>query len=675
MKTVRVMPWLLLAAIAACSSTPSEAQEQTTTLDVTFAGTSSQFDFRLRRVIEDLLIDFEREPTDEAPLFDAAQDLQDHYLTLGFPDAKVTYHIEREPRLRVVFTVAEGPRVTVEATTLSGNERIGDDELLDLWSRTRSGLLGTGDPYFVAEDLAAWRASMRTLYELRGFFDGAVEGPTIARAPGAATARVRFDIREGTRYRVEHVTIATELPIDRTTLGLADVENQDYERDKLEVLRQRVRTQLEGNGYPTPHVELRMTRDATAHTVQATITGEPGTRARVVAYDIEGLQRTARSVVERSIRFGAGEWYDGRKVEAATRDAYLTGLFRRVEVERRPRNADGTELELVVVVEEIEAREVDFLAGYGSYESLRGGVTYTDRNFLGYGHRVSVGVRASLKSQGSSASWTVPNLFGSKTSLTTGGYVRDRQEPTFTDFSRGLDVALARDLFGALRGRVGYALQARNARDQDLTGSTAPEAFEIGSVFAELIYDRRDSPLYPSSGHRESLKYERARPFLGGDIDLDRLTWSADLFHSLGEDVVVGLSAHGGITWPRDPSELPVQERFFNGGESTVRSFKESRLGPTSATGVQVGGEFFNTFSAELRFPLVGILHGAMFADAGNVGIDQSAFGTSDLRYGVGGGLRLVLPIGPIRLDGAVNPDRRPGEETWVLHLAVGLPF
>lgn len=673
----RGLPGLLwpLVLAAACSTTPTESETKTS-LDVVFQGAGSLFDFRLRRVVEDLLIDFERAPNDEAPLFDAAQDLRDHYLTLGFPDAKVTYTVQRTPVLRVVFDITEGPRVTVDKVTLDGNHAISDDDLLALWSRTRSGLVGTGDPYFVAEDLTAWRLSMRALYGMRGFLDAKVSTPNVERDEGAATARVRFVIDEGPRYRVSEVNVAPDLPLDPKQLAVDEVVGKDYDRDKLEMLRQRARMRLESDGYPTPRVEMSTEHDPEAHTVRAKLGGTPGTRAKVAKVDIQGLGRTARRVVQRAIHFAPGEWYDGRKVEQTTREAYLTGLFRRVEVERRPLNADGSELALVVVVDELEAREVDFLAGYGSYESLRGGVTYTDRNLLGYGHRASIGARASLKSQGLSGSWTVPNVFDSKTSFTAGSYVRERQEPTFTDRSRGLDVALARDLTRSLRGRVGYALQSRNANTaDDLVRGETPDAYEIGSVFAELILDRRDSPLYPSRGHREDLKLERARRFLGGNVELDRLTWSTTAFLPFADDVVLGVGLRGGIAWPHDDGGLPVQERFFNGGESSVRSFKEARLGPVSVTGVPEGGEFYNIFGTELRFPITGALHGAVFVDAGNVGVDANAFGLSELRYGIGGGLRLVLPIGPIRLDGAVNPDRRPGEESWVLHLAVGLPF
>jgi len=666
--------WLLAAIVAGCSTTPSEGEAKTD-LDVTFAGASSQFGFRLRRVVEDLLIDFERDPTNEAPLFDAAQDLQDHYVTLGFPDAEVTYRVERDPRLRVVFTIAEGPRVTVERVDLAGNESIDDETLLALWSRTRSGLVGTGDPYFVAEELVAWRVAMRALYGLRGFLEAQVEGPQVEREPTGTTARVRFVIAEGPRYKIADIDVASDLPLDVAALQLDALVGGPYDRDRLETVRQRARLQLEAAGYPSPRVELLTERDAAADTVRAKLAGSPGVRARIVAVGVEGLRRTAYSVVERAIHFAPGEWYDGRKVEQTTSEAYLTGLFRRVEVERRMQNEAGTEVALVVVVEELEAREVDFLLGYGSYESLRGGVTYTDRNMFGFGHRVSVSARASFKSEGLSASYTMPNLLGTKTSLITGGYVRQREEPTFTDFSRGVDVALARDLFSAVRGRIGYALQSRDASTDLSVSGTAPDSFEIGSVFGEVILDRRDSPLYPMSGHREDLKFERARRFLGGDVELDRLTWSAELFLPLAEDVVFGVSARGGIAWSHDDGGLPVQERFFNGGESSVRSFEEADLGPRAPTGVPQGGAYFNVLSSELRFPLLGALHGATFVDAGNVGVDPGEYGLSELRYGIGVGLRLVLPIGPIRLDAAVNPDRRPGEDTWVLHLAVGLPF
>ena len=125
-----------------------------------------------------------------------------------------------------------------------------------------------------------------------------------------------------------------------------------------------------------------------------------------------------------------------------------------------------------------------------------------------------------------------------------------------------------------------------------------------------------------------------------------------------------------------DDTTIPLQERFFAGGENSVRSFRESRLGPSDADGEPLGGEAFSTLSLEWRHELGGAFQSALFADAGYVEAQaEDLFALDDVRTGVGVGLRYLLPIGPLRLDAAFNPDRRAGEAEWVVHFAIGMPF
>jgi outer membrane translocation and assembly module TamA len=130
-----------------------------------------------------------------------------------------------------------------------------------------------------------------------------------------------------------------------------------------------------------------------------------------------------------------------------------------------------------------------------------------------------------------------------------------------------------------------------------------------------------------------------------------------------------------------DGETIPIQERFFNGGENSVRSFREDRLGPVDGEGNPLGGEVRNTLSLELRYRLWGNLHGALFYDAGNVLAEfEDALDFRDLRSGVGVGLRYMLPIGPLRIDGAWNPDPRQltptlEEDNFVVHVSVGMAF
>jgi outer membrane protein assembly factor BamA len=124
-----------------------------------------------------------------------------------------------------------------------------------------------------------------------------------------------------------------------------------------------------------------------------------------------------------------------------------------------------------------------------------------------------------------------------------------------------------------------------------------------------------------------------------------------------------------------ESTAIPIDERFFNGGATTVRSFGERDLGPHDNHGHPVGGEFYTVFNAEYTFPILGELQGAVFFDAGNLLPTSEDIGLNDMRYAIGAGLRYKLPIGPIRLDYGVNPDPRPFEDFGAFHFSFGFAF
>jgi outer membrane protein assembly factor BamA len=121
-------------------------------------------------------------------------------------------------------------------------------------------------------------------------------------------------------------------------------------------------------------------------------------------------------------------------------------------------------------------------------------------------------------------------------------------------------------------------------------------------------------------------------------------------------------------------TDIPIDERFFNGGNTTVRSFTERDLGPHDGDD-PIGGEFFTVFNVEYTFPIYGELQGAVFIDAGNLLPSSENPGLDDMRYAIGLGLRYKLPIGPIRLDYGYNPDQRPGEDVGAFHFSFGFAF
>jgi outer membrane protein insertion porin family len=179
----------------------------------------------------------------------------------------------------------------------------------------------------------------------------------------------------------------------------------------------------------------------------------------------------------------------------------------------------------------------------------------------------------------------------------------------------------------------------------------------ISSLALDLTYDTRDNIYVPTKGFVVNGSIEDAGGIFFGDKDYVKGTGTAAYYHYFFEKVVLELKGRGGAVGAYGSSDyVPVYERFFAGGANTIRGYKERRVGPRDAGSDQpVGGDFIAIGNVEATFPVYEkIIKGAVFLDAGNVWkwkklsdvIDDNGF-----KYGVGIGLRVKTPIGPVKLD------------------------
>ena len=259
---------------------------------------------------------------------------------------------------------------------------------------------------------------------------------------------------------------------------------------------------------------------------------------------------------------------------------------------------------------------------------------------------------------------------------------------------------MTRELSRSLTVSAGYTLRSTDLSDLGaaVEAEDSQQNYDLSSVKVQLTHDTRDDLLYPSTGQRTFAAAEQADSWLGGDVNFTRLTAGSRWFFPLPAAVVLGLRYDTGLIVPgRGDINVPLAERFFNGGENTVRSFKEDRLGPRDASGKPSGGLGFNVLTVELRRRLVENLSGSLFADLGNVAPNRSRGEDNEGAYrnrsqlvsdtlgdffrnfrpGLGFGLQYRLPIGPVRLDVAFNPDRddQRNEDLCVVHFSIGMAF
>jgi outer membrane protein assembly factor BamA len=334
--------------------------------------------------------------------------------------------------------------------------------------------------------------------------------------------------------------------------------------------------------------------------------------------------------------------------------------------------------------------------GWGSYEQFRIKTGFRHRNLFGRGMIINPEIALSTKSFTSTIRFTDPWLLNTDITLDAPFYYNYREEPAFTRQDLGGAAFFSKKLTNEWTVTAGYSLRTTELSDVNLAEvvDRSVTDYDLGSITAQVTYDSRDDLFFPTQGKRFFFSAEHADEALGGSLTFSRLTGGMRFFYKITSETVLGMRYTSGLIIPEPRSDIvPIGERFFNGGESTVRSFNESELGPKDPSGETVGGHGFNVINLELRQRLIGNLIGTVFFDAGNISPNRPRLdelqSTTDIlsdtldeffsgfRYGVGFGLQYLLPLGPLRVDLGFNPDpdEQENEESFVFHFSIGAAF
>jgi outer membrane protein assembly factor BamA len=304
----------------------------------------------------------------------------------------------------------------------------------------------------------------------------------------------------------------------------------------------------------------------------------------------------------------------------------------------------------------------------------------------------------SLKAQSLGSNLTDPFFLNTDIRAGLNAFYNRREEPSFTRRDVGMFGTMTKHFTENLSSTGTYMIRNTDISDVEETEEESSENYDFASLKLQATYDTRNDIFFPTSGQRIFASVEQADKSLGSGINLSRLTGGARFFYQLSRSTVVGARYASGLLVPgRDEITLPLAEKFFNGGENTVRSFKESELGPQNLKGDPTGGYGFNTINIELRQRLIGNLIGSVFFDFGNISPNRSREeqgkspydSRSDVisdtfndffkgfRPGVGFGFQYLLPVGPARIDFAFNPDRdsKRNEDFFIFHFSVGTAF
>jgi len=655
----------LLLALAACQNrlhVPRmriEGNEHL--LDTDLAEAADRY---LKRFLEN-----DRRPADAD---DAAFAMQTAYREEGYAEARVTFTLEGDD---LVFHVEEGPLAEFGRVRFEGVESLPVPDLEKHFAFDGSGFLGLGPVLVVPQEAGAAVSAVEAAYHVAGFLRVEVEDPELVWNDDRTVADLLVRVEEGPRYTVSSVIVEGA---SRALLGAEDPTGKPYRSTLPALLATRIRSALRNEGYAFAEVRPSVEVDDETATARIRIVAEPGEPVRLDEIRFQGNAATRTDFMRRRFSLGPGDVIRRQRLEQGVADLYRSRLFDEVRAEVVPTSPGRADLE--VEVREADTKQIDVEGGWGSWDLLYGMVRYKDFNLFGRGRILRASALASFKSYGGEVQIEDPWILGQDNRIwvTVSALQREEQFYDYTAF--GAELAFERRFDRHQRLWGGYAFRLEEATD--LSAVLPPEEQEqiagfqrSAGPYLRYRYDKRDDLFMPTRGWIAEIGGRWSTPVLGASLSYVELDARASWYVNLSSWGVLALGGHVGSRSPYDGTVMPIQQRYFLGGQLNVRSFDQDELTPTDAFGNGIGGLTYAWGGAEWRFPLYDMLHGALFADVGQVSEETWSFDT-ELGYGLGAGLRLYTPVGPVRVDAAYNPGPLfAASDRWQLHFSFGFTF
>ena len=643
--------------------------------NVQFAGASSFKDEEIRAAIGEQVREIDEKGASPARADDAAYYVASFYRKAGYSRVETTYLINGK---RVTVQIREGPRSLLRGLDFVGNRAFSDDVLFEYMIGAPLARLQKDPELFPynQNEVNAGADRVRGYYVSEGYLNAAVDASQVKFSRDGRSVTVVVRIEEKTRYTFGDIVFAGQTLFSRSELIAATREKTDgaFSRTKAIAMQRNLESFYRTRGYFMVEVDLVADpTQAKAGRVPVRFTIKPGEMYRFDGVNAQNQTPNGRlreSFLPRRFQHLQGEIYSPEKVDETYRELLRSGLF--ANLRYRPTPLPDNTVRLDFAFEEAKAREVGFTIGFGTYDGFKVGMRLADRNLFGNGRPLTFDADFSQRGLDAELMYFDPwFLDHPRLNMRAKIYSADRTEEGYMKNEVGARFELGWKAMPHLE--VGAFVQGSKVEiteaeiDPLLLGPTEYEFVSLGLI---QTTDYRDNPISPTRGWIFSTAVDIGT--IDGQKAFTRSVGRFSYYRPIGK-MQLSVGARAGIIQPETES-IPIDLRFFNGGATTVRSFAERDLGPKDDEGHPLGGEFFTVFNVELTFPITGGLQGAVFADAGNLR-GHEEWGVGELRYALGVGLRYALPVGPIRLDYGINPDRRQDEDFGAFHFSFGVAF
>ncbi len=593
----------------------------------------------------------------------------------GYAEVHVDWKIVRSDE--ILLTVQEGLRLSLGKVTINGVPAEDLSKFVKLYSSPaeKGRPIASGSAPFREADVATGISFIKQELNAQAYWSAEAVLASRETDPATGAVNVTINVTTGVLHRIGTPRISSPdgRGIDETREAVKPFIGKKARTANLNAMRLAVEEKFGSSGYKDATIQMGRTLVSPQFIPEFSV--DLGKRVKLDKIRIDGLERTNPERISKRLKKLEGDWYDEAAMNKYLRGLLATGAFSSARVETSEAG-EGT-IDATLNFTESRAKEITLAAGVGSYQGFITRVTYADRNLFGELLGFSSGFEFSSRGVLGETKVTDPWLFGSDVSGTARIYALIYGRDGYNTFESGLD--------GRLTWKFGdhYSLDLLAGTSiVNLTSDGLPTDDLGETVYAHpklrltQALDYRDSPVLPTSGWHVETPLEIGAAV--GDLSTSYVQagMTGGWYHKISRNWQLGVGGEWGMIIPSgDGTDLPIDLRLFNGGSRSVRSFPERELGPQSANGYAVGGEAMWNANVELGRKIAGAVSAVVFVDAGSLSQNYDELTSADIEVATGLGLRLDLPIGPVRLEYGYNLTKDPGEPAGTIHFAIGYAY
>jgi outer membrane protein insertion porin family len=673
------------------------------------------------------LVPVEREGSaDEDMLEDSTNRIEDFLRAQGYRDASAPHTRESsDGELLISFNIHKGRPYRLAGIEISGNASVA---LADFAAVLREH---EGEPFSSAK-VDADVSTIEDVYRRRGFPAARAQSAvSIPPAPPGATAvpvTVRIVVTEGARTIVGSVGIEGNRAIPDAQLRsrLRLQPGAPYFESLLAADRDVVAQAYQNLGYQNATVDAVANFSDDRTRVDPVFTVHEGPQIFVDHILIVGNVRTNAATIEQALNLKTGDPLSTSAINEAQARLAGLGLFRRTIIHELP-HGGANQRDLLVTVEEAPASTIGYGGGFEVQQIVTRdaqGVATTSLEFaprasfeLGrrnlFGKNRSANLFASVAEHLNNlpteyqllGTYREPHLFDTAADAFVTATIEQVHRTSFNFTQQSATATVARHITRDVSASVSYQIQKTAVFDEQVTANQLliDRVFSnvlLSSFSGSTIRDTRSDAVDPRSGDYFSANAQVAGRSIGSAVGFAKSFFTAETFRTLprSRGIVFAADARFGLAtgFPQQDAngatirDLPPSERFYAGGDTTVRGFALDTLGvrhtpalPADTiddNGFPTGGNALVILNAELRAPVWGGLGVVGFVDTGNVFARAVQIDLGLLRTAVGFGIRYKSPIGPLRIDLGfkVHPETfglGQREPLTALHISLGQAF